>query len=153
LVSGNYFEVLGVNALFGRTFTDEEDRAKLAAPVAVLSYGCWQRRFGADPQVVGQNVLINGHSFQIIGVTPDGFIGTEMIYTPEIWVPMMMQEWIEPGNPWLDSRRTHNIFATGRLKPGISPEQAAASLNVLATQLGQEYPDTDEGVVVQLMPP
>lgn len=153
LVSGNYFEVLGVDAVQGRTFTMDEDRSKLSAPVAVLSYGCWQRRFGADPAAVGKDVLINGHSFQIIGVTPEGFTGTEMIYTPEIWAPMMMQEWIEPGNPWLDRRSSHNIFATGRLKPGLSPEQAEASLNVLAAQLGKEYPDTNEGMVVKLMPP
>jgi macrolide transport system ATP-binding/permease protein len=153
LVSGNYFEVLGVDAFQGRTFTADEDRARLAAPVAVLSYGCWQRRFGADPGVVGQNVLLNGHSFQVVGVTPKGFSGTEMIYTPDIWVPMMMQEWVEPGNPWLDERGTHNIFTTGRLKPGMTPQQAEASLNVLAAQLGQQYPDTNEGVTIQLMPP
>src|ERR1043165_8640298 len=72
LVSGNYFEVLGVSAIQGRTFTADEDRARLAAPVAVLSYACWQRRFGADPAVVGQDVLINGHSFKVIGITPEG---------------------------------------------------------------------------------
>ncbi|MEN3334746.1 MAG: hypothetical protein V7641_4111, partial [Blastocatellia bacterium] len=153
LVSGNYFEVLGVNAAQGRTFTADEDRARLAAPVAVLSYACWQRRFGADPAVVGQDVLINGHSFKVIGITPEGFSGTEMIYTPEIWVPMMMQEWVEPGNPWIDRRATHNIFTTGRLKPGVSPQQAEASLNILAAQLGKEYPDTNEGVTIELMPP
>jgi predicted permease len=153
LVSGNYFEVLGVDAVQGRTFTADEDRARLAAPVAVLSYGCWQRRFGADPAVVGQDVLINGHSFKIIGITPEGFSGTEMIYTPEIWVPMMMQEWVEPGHTWLDNRGSHNIFTTGRLKPGVTPQQAEASLNVLAAQLGKEYPDTNEGVTIQLMPP
>ena len=153
LVSGNYFEVLGVGAVQGRTFTAEEDRARLASPVAVLSYGCWKRRFGADTAIVGQDVLINGHSFKIIGVTPEGFSGTEMIYTPEIWVPMMMQEWIEPGNPWLDRRSTQNIFATGRLKPNVTRQQAEASLNVLAAQLGKEYPDTDEGQTIQLMLP
>ena len=153
LVSGNYFDVLGVQAFLGRTFTVDEDRTPNSRPVAVLSYGCWQRRFGADPGVVGQDVLINGHSFKIIGITPEGFSGTEMIYTPEIWVPMLMQEWIEPGHTWLDNRGTHNIFTTGRLKPGVTPQQAEASLNVLAAQLGKEYPNSDEGVTIQLMPP
>jgi predicted permease len=153
LVSGNYFEVLGVHAAQGRTFTADDDRARLASPVAVISHGCWQRRFGGDPAVVGQDVLINGHPFKIIGIMPEGFSGTEMIYTPEIWAPMMMQEWIEPGHPWLDTRETHNIFATGRLKAGVTPQQAEASLNVLASQLGKEYPNTDEGVTIQLMPP
>ncbi|HKP11036.1 MAG TPA: ABC transporter permease, partial [Blastocatellia bacterium] len=153
IVSGNYFDVLGVSAAQGRTFTADDDRARLASPVAVISHGCWQRRFGADPAVIGQDVLINGHPFKIIGIMPEGFSGTEMIYTPEIWVPMMMQEWAEPGHPWLDKRDTHNIFATGRLKAGVTPRQAEASLNVLATQLGKEYPDSDEGVTIRLMPP
>ncbi|HJQ25191.1 MAG TPA: ABC transporter permease [Blastocatellia bacterium] len=153
LTSGNYFEVLGVHAALGRTFTPDDDRTRLGSPVAVVSYGCWQRRFGGDPNTVGQDVLINGRPFKIIGVMPEGFSGTEMIYTPEIWAPMMMQEWVEPGNKWLDSRDTHNIFATGRLKPGVTPRQAEDSLNILAAQLGREYPNSDEGVTIQLMPP
>src|SRR5262249_48752286 len=153
MVSGNYFDVLGVGAVLGGTFTMEDDRAKLASPVVVLSYNCWQRRFGGDPSVVGQDVLINGHQFKIIGVAPKGFKGIEMIFTPEIWVPMMMQEWIERGILWLDRRRTHNIFATGRLKPGVSRGQAEASLNVLAAALGKEYPDTNEGATIRLIPP
>ena len=153
MVSGNYFDVLGVSAVQGRTITPDDDRAKLASPVVVLSYSCWQRRFGGDPEVVGQDVLINGHSFKIVGIAPKGFNGIEMIFTPEVWVPMMMQEWIEPGNPWLDRRRTHNIFATGRLKPGLSPPQAEASLNVLAAALGNEYPESNEGATIRLIPP
>src|SRR5438128_3331727 len=153
MVSGNYFDVLGVSAVQGRTITPDDDRAKLGSPVAVLSYSCWQRRFGGEPDVVGQDVLINGHSFKIIGIAPKGFKGIEMIFTPEVWLPMMMQEWIEPGNPWLDRRRTHNIFATGRLKPGMSPSQAEASLNVLAAALGKEYPESNEGATIRLIPP
>src|SRR2546423_7422771 len=132
LTSGNYFEVLGVHAALGRTFTADDDRARLASPVAVLSDGCWQRRFGADPNTVGQDVLINGRPFKVIGVMPKGFGGTEMIFTPEIWVPMMMQEWIEPGRPWLDNRDTHNIFATARIKACVTPQQGEATINPLA---------------------
>ena len=153
LVTGNYFEVLGISAVEGRTFTADDDRSRLGSPVAVLSYGCWKRRFNADAAVVGNDVLINGHSFKIIGVTPEGFNGTEMIYTPDIWVPMTMQEWIEPGNSWLERRTTRNIFATGRVKPNVTRQQAEASLKVLAAQLGNEYPDTDEGQTIQLIPP
>ncbi len=152
-VTGNYFEVLGVNAFLGRTFTPEEDRAPLANPIVVLSYGCWERRFARDATVIGKDILLNGHSFRVIGVTPEGFGGTEIIYTPEIWVPMTMQEWMEPGNKWLDKRTNNNIFATGRLKPGVTSEQAEASLNVLAEQLGKEYPNTDEGRTIKLVPP
>jgi predicted permease len=153
LVSGNYFDVLGVKAVIGRTFTPEEDRAKLASPVVVLSYGCWQRRFGADASIVGRDVVINGHSFRVVGVAPEGFAGTEMVYTPEIWVPMMMQRWVEPSYNWLDARGVQNIFATGRLKPGVTREQAEASLNLLAAQLGKEYPDENEGQRIELVPP
>jgi predicted permease len=152
-VTGNYFDILGVNAAVGRTFRPEEDRAPLAHPVAVVSYDSWQRRFGGDASFVGQEILINGHKFEVIGIAPEGFNGTELVYTPEVWVPMMMQEWIEPGNSWIEERRTQNIFATGRLNPGVSREQAEASLNVLASQLALEYPDTNEGQKITLMPP
>src|SRR5919202_2338506 len=152
-VTGNYFDVLGVRARLGRALTPEDDRARLASPVAVLSYGAWQRRFGADTGIVGQEITINGHPFRVIGVMPEGFAGAEVIYTPEVWVPMAMQEWVEPGNPWLDRRSTQNIFAVGRLKDGVTREQAEASLNLLAEQLGKEYPDTDEGRRITLVPP
>jgi predicted permease len=153
LVTGNYFDVLGVGAAKGRAFTPEEDRAALSAPVAVISDACWRRRFGADPNVVGHDVLLNGHPFRVVGVMPEGFAGTEVVYTPEVWVPMTMQEWIEPGNSWLERRTTQNIFAVGRLKDGVTTEQAEASLNMLAQQLGREYPDTNEGQKIILVPP
>ncbi|MBI3653987.1 MAG: ABC transporter permease [Acidobacteria bacterium] len=152
-VSGNYFQVLGVQAVKGRMFTSEEDRVPLANPLAVLSYGCWQRRFASDPDIIGNKVIINGHSFQIIGVAPPGFVGTELIFLPEVWVPMTMQEWIEPGNAWLERRSTQNIFVTGRLKPEVSREQAEASLNLLSQQLGQEYPNENEGLSIVLTQP
>ncbi|HWQ36043.1 MAG TPA: ABC transporter permease [Blastocatellia bacterium] len=153
LASGNYFEVLGVKAIAGRTFTPEDDKNKLGHPVAVISYGCWQRRFGGDPAAIGRDILINNHSFKIIGVAPDGFKGTDVIYSPEVWVPMMMQPWMEPGNSWLDDRGTQNCFAIGRLKPGVTRRQAEASLNALAQQLAKEYPNEEEGKTVELIPP
>jgi len=152
-VSGNYFDVLGVPAVRGRMFSPEEDRARNASPVAVLSYGCWQRRFGADPQIVGKEITLNGHTFNVVGIAPEGFTGTEIIYTPEVWVPMMMADWIEPGSQWIESRGSGNIFAIGRLKRGVSVKQAEASLNLLAEQLGKEYPETNEGRTISLMPP
>jgi predicted permease len=153
LVSGNYFDILGVRAAYGRTFTQEEDKVRLKDPVAVLSYDFWQRRFGSDPNLVGKTTILNGHSFTIIGITPKGFAGSELAYDPDLWVPMMMQEWIEPGNNYLDRRETQNLFATGRLKPGVSVEQAEASLKVLAEQLGREYPETNENMSIMVTPP
>ena len=153
LVTGNYFEVLGVAAARGRALTADDDRAPLASPVAVLSHGSWVRRFGADPSVVGKDIVLNGHPFRVVGVMPEGFVGAEVVYTPEVWVPMTMQEWIEPGNAWLERRTTQNIFAVGRLKDGVTREQAEASLNMLAKRLGEEYPDTNEGQRIALVPP
>src|SRR5258705_3267190 len=152
-VSGNYFDVLGVQAIKGRTFLPEEDRTRLSHPVAVISYGCWQRRFGGDASLVGRDVLLNNHPFRIIGIAPEGFKGTELVYTPEIWLPASMMEWAEPGSMFLDNRNAGNFFVVGRLKPEIGRREAEASLNLLAQQLGKEYPDSNEGQSIKLVPP
>ena len=153
LVSGNYFDMLGVKPALGRTFLPEEDQTRLSHPVAVISYSLWQTRFGGDPSVIDRDVLINGKKFKVIGVAPAGFKGTEVIYTPEIYVPFAMQKWIEPESDYLDERDTQNIFAVGRLKPGISSAQAEASLNILAAQLAKDFPNDNEGLKIQLTPP
>ena len=152
-VSGNYFDVLGVKAIRGRTFLPEEDKTPLANPVAVVSYESWQRRFGGDPDLVGKDVLLNNHQFKVIGIAPENFKGTELVYTPEIWLSASMMGWVEPGADWLDDRNTRNFFAIGRLKPGVDTRQAEASLNLLALQLAKEYPDTNEGQTVKVVPP
>jgi predicted permease len=152
-VSGNYFDVLGVKAIKGRTFLPEEDKTPLANPVAVVSYESWQRRFGGDPDLVGKDVLLNNHQFKVIGIAPENFKGTELVYTPEIWLTASMMGWVEPGADWLDDRNTRNFFAIGRLKPGVDSRQAEASLNLLALQLAKEYPDTNEGQSVKVVPP
>jgi macrolide transport system ATP-binding/permease protein len=151
-VSGNYFDVLGVQAIKGRTFLPEEDRTRLSHPVVVVSYSCWQRRFGGDQDLVGKDVLLNNHQFKIVGIAPEGFRGTEFVYTPEMWVPIAMLEWAEPGSTWLDSRNAGNFFAVGRLKPSVDVKQAEVSLNLLAEQLAKEYPDTNEGQTIRLGP-
>lgn len=152
-VSANYFDVLGVQAIKGRTFLPEEERERLAHPVAVVSYGFWQRRFGADPNLVGKEVVLNNHPFKVIGIAPEGFKGTEYIYTPEIWVPAAMMQWVEPGFVSLDDRDSGNFFAVGRLKPSDGQKQAEASLNLFAQQLAREYPDSNEGQSIRLVPP
>ena len=152
-VSGNYFDVLNVKAFQGRTFLPEEDQTKLTHPVVVVSYDSWQRRFGSDPNLVGRDILINNHQFRVIGIAPRGFKGTELVYSPEIWMPASMMEWAEPGATWIDSRRAKNFFAVGRLKSGVSARQAEASLNLLTQQLAKEYPDSNEGQSIRLVPP
>ena len=152
-VSGNYFDVLGVSALKGRTFTPDEDRTKLTHPVVVVSYSGWQRRFAGDPELVGKEILLNNHPFKVIGITPQQFRGTELIYTPDLFVPISMIEWVEPGTTWLDNRDSRNFFAIGRLKAGVGRGEAEASLNILAQQLGREYPNSNEGQTIQVVPP
>ena len=152
-VSGNYFDVLNVKAIHGRTFLPEEDKTKLSHPVIVMSYDCWQQRFGGDPGLVGKDVLINNHQFNVIGIAPEGFKGTEFVYSPDMWLPASMMEWAEPGANWIDNRNAKNWFAVGRLKSGVSARQAEASLNLLSQQLGKEYPDSNEGQTIKVEPP
>jgi predicted permease len=153
LVSGNYFDVLGAKPALGRTFLPEEDKTRLSHPVAVISHSLWQTRFGGDPSVVDRDVLINGRKFKVIGVAPAGFKGTEVIYTPEIYVPLAMQKWIEPESNYLDRRDTSNLFAVGRLKPGVNAARAEASLNLLAAQLAKDFPNENEGLGIKVVPP
>ena len=151
-VSGNYFEVLGVQALLGRALTPADDQKVGAHPVAVISYTSWQRRFAADPAIIGRIVKINGLDYTILGVMPRGFFGTELIYIPEFWVPMAMEPQIEPGNAWLDNWNTWNCWVVGRLKPGVSRGQAEADLNTIAAQLAHERPML-EGMRIRLSAP
>jgi putative ABC transport system permease protein len=152
-VSGNYFDVLGVKAIHGRTFLPEEDKTRLTHPVVVLSYDGWQRRFGGDPNVVGKDLVINNHQFRVVGIAPEGFKGTEQVYEPEMWVPVSMLPWAEPGSNLLDHRADNSFFGVARLKSGVSAQQAEASLNILADQLAKEYPDSNEGQSIKLGPP
>ncbi|MFN0107874.1 MAG: ABC transporter permease [Blastocatellia bacterium] len=153
LVSGNYFDVLGVKPVIGRGFLPEEDKTRLSHPVAVISHSLWQSRFGGDASVVNSDVLINGKQFKVIGVTPAGFKGTEVMYTPEVYVPFAMQKWIEPESDYLDERDSQNLFLVGRLKSGVSSTQAEASLNMVAAQLAKEFPNDNEGFKIQIIPP
>jgi predicted permease len=152
LVSENYFDLLGVRPFLGRAFLPEEGRDPNAHPVAVLSYGCWQRRFASDPAIVGSPVMINGHNFTAVGVAPANFTGTESVFTPEFWIPSMMQEWIESSNG-MESRGNGQWLVVGRLKPGIAAAQAQAQLNTVAQQLEKEYPGNDQGMALRLTPP
>jgi predicted permease len=151
-VSGNYFDLLGVEAIRGRLLHPSDDVKRGGHPLAVISYPCWQSRFGGDPDVAGKKVKIGGLDYTIAGVTPRAFIGTELIYTPEIFVPLAMAEQIEQSK-WLDNRSDGNALVVGRLKPGVSLKSAEAALNTIITQLGRQYPKDDAGVSIVLSPP
>jgi putative ABC transport system permease protein len=152
LVSGNYFDLLGVRAFRGRMFTQEEDRAPGAHPVVVVSYRSWQGRFGADPNLVGKTITINNHSFTVIGIAPPEFNGTVLIFTPEIYVPIMMAKQIEPGSNWLERRSNNVLGVQGRLKPNVTVAQAKAAFDELAVQFGREHPGY-EGTRFSMAPP
>ena len=128
LVSGTYFPVLGVGAAVGRTFTEDDDRAPNANPVAVLSFNFWKTRFASNPSVIGQSIVLNGHGYTIVGVAQSGFDGVELGQVTQVWVPVMMKEWMTPLWNGLKDRRWSWVNAFGRLKPGVSIEQAKASL-------------------------
>ena len=153
LASGNYFDVLGVHPFLGRFFHQDDDLHKGASPYAVLSYSCWQGRFGGDPNIAGKTISINRQPFTVLGVAGSSFHGTELFYWPEIWVPIMMEEQIEVGNPWLEERSTKNTWMIGRLKPDVSPAQAAANLNTLGADLARQYPASDSDSHFKLAKP
>ena len=129
LVSGTYFEILGVGTALGRAFTPEDDRVPNGHPLVMLSYDFWKQRFGGDRQIVGKTVLINKHDMTIIGVAQAGFDGVELGYSTKIFIPVMMEQQIIIGNPkMLTDRRSRWVNAFGRLKPGVTETKAKASL-------------------------
>jgi predicted permease len=153
LVSGSYFEMLGVRAALGRTFGPEDDRVPGKHPVLVLSDACWRTTFNADPTVVGRAVRINGMPFTVLGVMPPAFRGTERLFAPDAWMPVAMVGHVESGNDWLERRRTQNIFLIGRLRDGVTREAAESALNAIAVQLGREHPNESEGMRFVLTTP
>ncbi|HWA96749.1 MAG TPA: ABC transporter permease [Terracidiphilus sp.] len=131
IVSGNYFNLLGVRPALGRLFTPQDDTAKDANPVAVLSYGYWKSRFASDSAIVGQSVLVNGHPFTVVGVAPAGFDSAIGGYKPGIFLPVSMVATAIPWRVPLDDLNNHqSVFLTlvARLKPGVSIAQAQSSL-------------------------
>jgi predicted permease len=128
IVSGTYFPVLGVRPALGRLIGPDDDKAPGAHPVAVLQYGYWKSRFSADPSVIGQKLIINDHPMEVIGVTEEGFNGDDLGTVSQVWVPMMMKAQMTPGWDALDDRHYRWVTTFGRLKPGVSKDQAQAHL-------------------------
>jgi predicted permease len=151
-VSSNYFEVLGLAPALGRllSWTDEN------APVAVVGYGLWQRKFGGDPAAVGSSVMLNGRTLTIVGIAPVGFIGTDLSARREVWVPLGIYSGIASGIlvPFSGKHdRTQEwLTVMGRLAPGTSLVRAKAALDVTARRLAAAYPATNAGRSVRLLP-
>jgi predicted permease len=144
LVSGNYFDVLGVSPVVGRTFSAEEDRAPGASPVLVISDDFWETRFVRDPGILGRTVRLNGSlPFTVIGVGPRDFTG-EVVGSPtDIWIPLTMQAQVNPGQARLDRIDSNWLLGLGRLAPGVSLERARAELTLLAQQALADFEGAD----------
>ena len=154
VASENYFSVLGVGTANGRSFLVEEDQTPGAYPVAVISHGLWQRRFGGDPAITGRTVKLNGHSFTITGVAQAGFTGTETGEVFDIWFPTAMQAEVIPQSvDRLRSRDHRWLLMIGRLKSGVSIEQAQQEVDVIAAQIRQAYPKDHAGITSILVSP
>lgn len=151
VVSGNYFDVLRVKPILGRSFAPDEDKTPGAHAVVVLGHSLWQRRFAGDPNLVGKTVELNGRTYSVIGIAPESFKGTKFGLSLDFWAPMMMAEELQRSPKLLSSRNSHwlNVFA--RLKPGVSLAQASGALSGIAQGLNQTYPnertDTTRAIV------
>lgn len=140
IVTGNFFEMLGVRAALGRTFRPEEDRTPNTHPVVVLSHRFWQRRFDSDPEILGRSVMLNGRAFTVIGVADAAFRGNEPFLSMDLWVPMMMQSSVMPGGA-LGSRSVQFLQSMVRLKPGVTVERAQSGFDVVTRNLEATYPE------------
>ncbi len=147
LVSENYFDALGLRAAAGQTFASSLDPTPGASPVVVLGHRYWNREFNADSAVIGSELVVNGTSFTVLGVAPEGFSGLTVGVEPAMYIPFGMNQPIQPDANlnWFDTRRGLFVFGFARLKEGISREQAAANLSLLGSRLEQEYPDDNLG--------
>jgi predicted permease len=133
LVSGNYFTVLGVNAMQGRVLTNEDD-LPAAQPATVISSAYWKQKLNGDPQTVGKSILLNGTSFTIVGVMPPEFFGTRVRRSPDFWLPLSFQPQIELRKPYFEDKTVYWLNMIGRLRPGIPLSQAQAGINVQLQQ-------------------
>ena len=155
LVSGNYFDVLGVKAALGRVLTSDDDRGAGESPVVVISNGLWKRRFGGDRSIVGKEISLNAHPYTVVGVAAPGFAGTDIGDPVDLWVPITMYRQADPmaasfEEDFLKDRGVVWLSAVGRLKQGATIEQARAEMSQIAGTLEQTYPKTnrDRGVAL-----
>jgi predicted permease len=141
VVSANYFDMLQVKPIMGRTFLPDEDKTAGANAVVVLSHSFWQRRLGSDPSVVGKTVQLNNRAYEVIGIAPENFVGTKFALALDFWAPISMAEDLRRNPGMLKERGSYWMNVVGRLKPGVSVEQASAEMAAIATRLNHADPD------------
>lgn len=139
MVTDNYFSLLGGTSTLGRTFLDKECQTPLQCPVAVLSYGFWQRRFGSDQSVIGTSLILNRQRFTVLGVAAPDFHGAEMT-VPDVWIPVTMQPALMPESKFLTEPNCSWLSVVGRLKDNVSIEQLQAEMQLVAAQNDSAYP-------------
>jgi macrolide transport system ATP-binding/permease protein len=152
IVSANYFDAIGVHPILGRGFEPGEDVGSNAHPVTVISYQLWKGRFKGDPAIIGKTQRLNGIEHTIVGVAPEGFLGTFVGWGMQFWVPTSMEETFEGGGYKLEDRGARWIEAFVRLKPGVTSEQAQQEMSAIAKRLETDYPATNRGRGIQLWP-
>jgi predicted permease len=148
-VTGNYFDLLGVQPQLGRLIQASDEHGPNSAPYMVLSDSLWRTAFNADPGVVGTTVLLGKDPFTVVGVAPARFHGTERFVWPDYWIPVVNHFSAE----YLQDRTGRPLTVLGRLKPGVTSDRAAEDLSAIAAQLAKEYPKTDTGVPLRLVRP
>jgi predicted permease len=151
-VSGQYFEVVGIKPFLGRLLQRADDDHPGASEAAVLSWPAWKSEFGADPNIVGKSVRINKHPYTIVGVTPEGFYGTEKFMQPEIFVPMANEVSLEGVN-WIEQRRVKQALSIVRMKDGVTLPQAQTELNTIAARIRRQFPVDEDGLGFRLSRP
>jgi predicted permease len=151
-VTGNYFDLLGVQPEAGRFFHAADEHGPNSAPYLVLSDALWRRAFGADRGAIGTTVELNKHPFTVVGVAPARFHGAEQFVWPDYWIPMVNEEQVE-GSDYLRNRTSIAVTVIGRLKPGVTPQGATENLNAIAAELAKEYPESDDGQPLRLIHP
>ena len=161
LVSGTYFSTLGVQPILGRTFTEEDDRIAGSSPVAVASYSWWKRRFGGDPSIIGKKMSVGPAVYTVIGVAPPEFFGTTAGESPDVWIPLSMEELLPPGWKGLHDKLFQSLYIIARRKPGVSVKEAQANLNlrfqqslheIIGSQPTQKQLDDIQHAFIQLTP-
>ncbi len=151
-VSGQYFELVGIRPFIGRLLQRSDDDHPGASDAAVITWSAWKNDFGANPGIVGTTVRVNKHPYTIVGVTPEGFYGTEKFMQPDIFVPMSNQASLD-GIDWLESRHNKNLFAIVRIKDGVTLAQAQAELNAIASRIAKQYQKDEDGLALKLARP
>jgi predicted permease len=148
-VTGNYFDLLGVQPQLGRFFHETDEQGPNSAPYMVLSDSLWRSAFNADPGVAGTTVRLDKNPFTVLGVAPAAFHGAERFVWPDYFIPVVNHFDAE----YLQDRKGFPLTVLGRLRPGVTPQQAAENLSTIAAQLAREYPGTDTGVPLRLIRP